>query len=499
MRTIDHFIAGSAGGGATRTSDVFDPNTGQVQAKVNLGTQADLDRAVAAAQAAQPAWAMTNPQRRARVMFNFKALVEKNMDELAHLLSSEHGKVIADSKGDIQRGLEVVEFACGIPHVLKGEYTQGAGPGIDVYSMRQPVGIGVGITPFNFPAMIPLWMGAVATACGNAFILKPSERDPSVPVRLAELMREAGMPEGIFQVVHGDKEMVDAILDHPAIAAISFVGSSDIAHYVYNRGVAAGKRVQAMGGAKNHGIVMPDADLDQVVADLSGAAFGSAGERCMALPVVVPVGDKTAEALKAKLIPAIAALRVGVSTDNDAHYGPVVNAAHKQRVENWIQTGVDEGAELVVDGRGFQLQGHEEGFFIGPSLFDHVTPDMQSYKEEIFGPVLQIVRAPDFETALRLPSDHQYGNGVAIFTRNGHAAREFAARVNVGMVGINVPIPVPVAYHTFGGWKRSAFGDTNQHGMEGVKFWTKVKTITQRWPDGGVGDGANAFVIPTMG
>jgi len=499
MRTIDHFIAGSAGGGATRTSDVFDPNTGQVQAKVNLGAQADLDRAVAAAQAAQPAWAMTNPQRRARVMFNFKALVEKNMDELAHLLSSEHGKVIADSKGDIQRGLEVVEFACGIPHVLKGEYTQGAGPGIDVYSMRQPVGIGVGITPFNFPAMIPLWMGAVATACGNAFILKPSERDPSVPVRLAELMREAGMPEGIFQVVHGDKEMVDAILDHPAIAAVSFVGSSDIAHYVYNRGVAAGKRVQAMGGAKNHGIVMPDADLDQVVADLSGAAFGSAGERCMALPVVVPVGDKTAEALKAKLIPAIAALRVGVSTDNDAHYGPVVNAAHKQRVENWIQTGVDEGAELVVDGRGFQLQGHEEGFFIGPSLFDHVTPDMQSYKEEIFGPVLQIVRAPDFETALRLPSDHQYGNGVAIFTRNGHAAREFAARVNVGMVGINVPIPVPVAYHTFGGWKRSAFGDTNQHGMEGVKFWTKVKTITQRWPDGGVGDGANAFVIPTMG
>jgi malonate-semialdehyde dehydrogenase (acetylating)/methylmalonate-semialdehyde dehydrogenase len=499
MRTIDHFIAGSAGGGATRTSDVFDPNTGQVQAKVNLGAQADLDRAVAAAQAAQPAWAMTNPQRRARVMFNFKALVEKNMDELAHLLSSEHGKVIADSKGDIQRGLEVVEFACGIPHVLKGEYTQGAGPGIDVYSMRQPVGIGVGITPFNFPAMIPLWMGAVATACGNAFILKPSERDPSVPVRLAELMREAGMPEGIFQVVHGDKEMVDAILDHPAIAAVSFVGSSDIAHYVYNRGVAAGKRVQAMGGAKNHGIVMPDADLDQVVADLSGAAFGSAGERCMALPVVVPVGDKTAEALKAKLIPAIAALRVGVSTDNDAHYGPVVNAAHKQRVENWIQTGVDEGAELVVDGRGFQLQGHEEGFFIGPSLFDHVTPDMQSYKEEIFGPVLQIVRAPDFETALRLPSDHQYGNGVAIFTRNGHAAREFAARVNVGMVGINVPIPVPVAYHTFGGWKRSAFGDTNQHGLEGVKFWTKVKTITQRWPDGGVGDGANAFVIPTMG
>ncbi|WP_213980883.1 CoA-acylating methylmalonate-semialdehyde dehydrogenase [Sphingomonas sp. dw_22] len=497
MRTIDHFIVGHSGGGAGRTSDVFDPNSGEVQAQVTLGTQVELDRAVAAAQAAQPGWAATNPQRRARVMFNFKALVEAHMDELSHLLSSEHGKVIADSKGDIQRGLEVIEFACGIPHVLKGEYTQGAGPGIDVYSMRQPIGIGAGITPFNFPAMIPLWMSGVAVACGNAFILKPSERDPSVPVRLAELFREAGLPEGILQVVHGDKEMVDAILDHPAIGAVSFVGSSDIAHYVYRRGVEAGKRVQAMGGAKNHGIVMPDADLDQVVADLSGAAFGSAGERCMALPVVVPVGDRTADALRERLIPAIEKLRVGVSTDKDAHYGPVVNAAHKARVENWIQKGVDEGAELVVDGRGFTLQGHEQGFFIGPSLFDRVTPDMQAYKEEIFGPVLQIVRAPDFEAALRLPSEHQYGNGVAIFTRNGHAAREFAARVNVGMVGINVPIPVPVAYHTFGGWKRSAFGDTNQHGMEGVKFWTKVKTVTQRWPDGGAGD--SAFVIPTMG
>ncbi len=499
MRVIDHVIVGHNGGGAGRRSDVFDPNSGAVQAQVALGTAADLDRAVAAAQAAQPGWAATNPQRRARVMFRFKELVEANMDALAHLLSAEHGKVIADSKGDIQRGLEVIEFACGIPHALKGEYTQGAGPGIDVYSMRMPLGIGAGITPFNFPAMIPMWMFGVAIACGNAFILKPSERDPSVPVRLAELMLEAGAPEGILQVVQGDKEMVDAILDHPAISAVSFVGSSDIAHYVYRRGVAAGKRVQAMGGAKNHGIVMPDADLDQVVADLSGAAFGSAGERCMALPVVVPVGDKTADALREKLLPAIAALRVGVSTDAEAQYGPVVNAAHKARVENWIQTGVDEGAELVVDGRGFSLQGHEQGFFIGPSLFDRVTPAMKSYQEEIFGPVLQIVRAPDFETALRLPSEHQYGNGVAIFTRNGHAAREFASRVNVGMVGINVPIPVPVAYHSFGGWKRSAFGDVNQHGMEGVRFWTKVKTVTQRWPDGGVGDAANAFVIPTMG
>ena len=499
VREISHFIGNAATAGTgTRRSDVFDPNTGAVQAQVTLGAQADLDAAMANAVRAQIGWAATNPQRRARVMFNFKALIEKNMDELAHLLSSEHGKVIADSRGDIQRGLEVIEFACGIPHALKGEYTQGAGPGIDVYSMRMPLGVVAGITPFNFPAMIPMWMFGVAIACGNAFILKPSERDPSVPVRLAELMLEAGLPEGVLQVVQGDKEMVDAILDHPEIKAVSFVGSSDIAHYVYRRGVEAGKRVQAMGGAKNHGIVMPDADLDQVVNDLAGAAFGSAGERCMALPVVVPVGDKTADALREKLLPAIEALRVGVSTDAEAHYGPVVTAAHRAKIESYIQMGVDEGADLVVDGRGFSLQGHEQGFFIGPTLFDRVTPQMRSYQEEIFGPVLQMVRAPDFETALRLPSDHQYGNGVAIFTRNGHAAREFAARVNVGMVGINVPIPVPVAYHSFGGWKRSAFGDTNQHGMEGVKFFTKVKTVTQRWPDGSP-DGGNAFVIPTMG
>ncbi|HKR17692.1 CoA-acylating methylmalonate-semialdehyde dehydrogenase [Rhizorhapis sp.] len=497
MRIVEHFIAGGPSSGGTRKSDIFDPNNGSVQGQVTLGTKADLDRAVEIAKAAQPAWAATNPQRRARVMFNFKALVEKNMDELAHLLSSEHGKVIADAKGDIQRGLEVVEFACGIPHALKGEYTQGAGPGIDVYSMRQPLGIGAGITPFNFPGMIPMWMFGIAIACGNAFILKPSERDPSVPVRLAELFKEAGGPDGILQVVQGDKEMVDAILDHPDIKGVSFVGSSDIAHYVYKRGVDAGKRVQAMGGAKNHGIVMPDADLDQVVNDLAGAAFGSAGERCMALPVVTPVGEKTANALREKLIPAIEGLRVGVSTDPEAHYGPVVTAAHKAKIESYIQMGVDEGAELVIDGRGFKLQGHEEGFFVGPTLFDHVKPTMRSYQEEIFGPVLQMVRAESFEEALALPSKHQYGNGVAIFTRNGHAAREFAARVEVGMIGINVPIPVPVAYHTFGGWKRSGFGDTNQHGMEGVKFWTKVKTVTQRWPDGGAGD--SAFIIPTMG
>ncbi len=498
LRDIDHYIAGETYSSGERTGDVFDPNQGQVQARVRLGSAADLERAMEAARKAQPEWAATNPQRRARVMFNFKALVEARMGELAEILSSEHGKVIADAKGDIQRGLEVIEFSCGIPHALKGEYTIGAGPGIDVYSMRQPLGIVAGITPFNFPAMIPMWMFGVAIACGNAFVLKPSERDPTVPVRLAELMKEAGLPDGILNVVHGDKEMVDAILDHDDIKAISFVGSSDIAHYIYSRGTANGKRVQAFGGAKNHGIVMPDADLDQVVNDLAGAAFGSAGERCMALPVVVPVGDKTADNLREKLIPAIEALRVGVSTDPDAHYGPVVNAAHKERVENYIQMCADEGGELVVDGRGFSLQGHEQGYFIGPTFFDRVEPHFKSYQEEIFGPVLQMVRANSFEDAVRLPSEHQYGNGVAIFTRNGHAAREFAARVNVGMVGINVPIPVPVAYHTFGGWKRSGFGDINQHGMEGVRFWTKTKTVTQRWPDGSV-TGENAFVIPTMG
>ncbi|HTK72517.1 MAG TPA: CoA-acylating methylmalonate-semialdehyde dehydrogenase [Croceibacterium sp.] len=499
MRQIDHLIVGGTGSGAGgRKGDVFDPNSGAVQAHVAFGGKAELDRAVEAAKKVQPGWAAVNPQRRARVMFRYKELIEDHIQELAELLSSEHGKVIDDARGDVQRGLEVIEFACGIPHVQKGEYTMGAGPGIDVYSMRQPLGIGAGITPFNFPAMIPLWMFGMAIAAGNAFILKPSERDPSVPVRLAELFLEAGAPEGLLQVVHGDKEMVDAILDHPDIAAVSFVGSSDIAHYVYQRGVAAGKRVQAMGGAKNHGIVMPDADMDQVVNDLAGAAFGSAGERCMALPVAVPVGEETAVRLRERLIPAINGLRVGVSTDPEAHYGPVVSAQHKARIEEWIGKAEAEGGEIVIDGRGFSLQGHEGGFFVGPTLIDHVTPDMASYHNEIFGPVLQIVRARDFEEAVMLPSRHQYGNGVAIFTRNGHAAREFAARVNVGMVGINVPIPVPVSYHTFGGWKRSAFGDTNQYGMEGLKFWTKVKTVTQRWPDGSV-TGENAFVIPTMG
>ena len=498
MRNVSHFIGGqSTPWSGERTGEIFDPTIGQVQAQVDLGTVQTVADAVANARAAQPAWAATNPQRRARVMFRFKALIAENMEQLAALLASEHGKVISDAKGDIQRGLDVVEFACGIPHLLKGDYTEGAGPGIDVYSMRQALGVVAGITPFNFPAMIPLWMLAPAIACGNAFILKPSERDPSVPVRLAELALEAGLPAGILNVVHGDKLVVDAILDHPAVKAVSFVGSSDIAQYVYGRGAAAGKRMQCMGGAKNHGIVMPDADIDQAVADILGAAYGSAGERCMALPVVVPVGEKTAEVLREKLVEEIAKLRVGVSTDAEAHYGPVVSAQHKARIEGYIQMAVDEGSELVLDGRGFALDGHDDGYFLAPTLLDHVRADMQSYEEEIFGPVLQILRADTFEDAVRYPSEHQYGNGVAIFTRNGDFARRFASSVEVGMVGINVPIPVPVSYHSFGGWKRSGFGDLNQYGTDGIRFYTRTKTVTQRWPSGGsVID--QSFVIPTM-
>ena len=497
MRTVPHYISGkTVEGQSGRFGDIYNPSTGEVQAQVQLATQDELSEAVAVAVAAQQGWSTMNPQRRARVMFKFKELLEANMDELASILSSEHGKVIADSKGDIQRGLEVIEFACGIPHLLKGEYTEGAGPGIDVYSVRQPLGVVAGITPFNFPAMIPMWMFGVAIACGNAFILKPSEKDPTVPLRLAELMTEAGLPDGVLNVVHGDKTAVDAILTHPDIKAVSFVGSSDIAHYVYSNGTANGKRVQAMGGAKNHGIIMPDADMDQVIADFSGAAYGSAGERCMALPVAVPVGKDTADEFVFRMKEEVGKLKIGISTDTEAHYGPVVSSTHREKIENYIKMGVDEGADLVVDGRGHSLQGHENGFFIGPTLFDNVTPDMQSYQEEIFGPVLQVVRVENLEEAASLPSRHQYGNGVAIFTRNGLAAREFASKVNVGMVGINVPIPVPVAYHTFGGWKRSAFGDVNQHGPEGVRFYTKVKTMTQRWPSGDVDD--QSFIIPTM-
>jgi len=498
VRELTHFIGGRhVSGTSGRFGDVFNPATGEIQARVPFASRAELHCAVEAAKKGFVEWSRVNPQRRARVLFNFKVLIEKNMDELASLLSSEHGKVLADSKGDVQRGLEVIEFACGIPHLMKGEYTEGAGPGIDIYSMRQPLGVVAGITPFNFPAMIPMWMFGVAIACGNTFICKPSEKDPSVPLRLAELMMEAGVPAGVLNVVNGDKEAVDAILEDPDIQAVSFVGSSAIAEYVYSQGTARGKRVQAMGGAKNHAIIMPDADLDQVTNELIGAGYGSAGERCMAISVAVPVTDELADALVERLKPRVESLKVAPPTDPDAAYGPLVTAQARDRVLSYIDLGVREGAELVVDGRGFTLQGYENGYFLGGSLFDRVTSEMKTYQEEIFGPVLQIARAPDFDAAIALPSNHQYGNGVAIFTRDGDAAREFAARVRVGMVGINVPIPVPLAYHTFCGWKRSAFGDINQHGPEGVRFFTRIKTVTQRWPQGGVRENPD-FVIPTM-
>ncbi len=496
MKKIEHYVNGAiVEGNSGRLHDVLNPTEGKVQAQVSLATKSEVELAIAAAEKAFPAWSSTNPQRRARVLFNFKALVEKDMDNLARMLSSEHGKTLPDARGDVQRGLDVIEFACGIPHLQKGEYTEGAGPGIDLYSMRQPLGVCAGITPFNFPAMIPMWMFGVAIACGNTFVVKPSERDPSVPMRLAELMTEAGAPEGVLNVVNGDKEAVDTLLEDPRVEAISFVGSSDIAQYIYANGAANNKRVQGFGGAKNHMIVMPDADMDTVVNQVIGSAYGSAGERCMATPVIVPVGKETADKLVEMLIPRVKSLNIGPSLNEEADLGPLVTAAHKQRVADYIQMAVDEGQDLLVDGRDFVLEGYEEGYFMGGTLLDHAKPEHQSYVEEIFGPVLQIVRADNLEEAIALPSDHQYGNGVCIFTRNGSAARDFANRVQVGMVGINVPIPVPLAYHTFGGWKRSSFGDTNQHGPEGVKFWTKVKTVTQRWPDDVL---SSDFTIPTM-
>jgi len=494
--TVPHWIGGRAliGGGARLP--VFNPATGAVAREVALATSAEVAAAVTSAKAALPGWSQTPPVRRARVLAAFCALLNEQRDALARLITSEHGKVFSDAQGEVTRGIEIVEFACGIPQLLKGGFTDQVSTGIDNWTMRQPVGVVAGITPFNFPCMVPCWMFPLAIACGNTFVLKPSERDPSAAVFMARLLSQAGLPDGVFNVVQGDKVAVDALLEHPDVRALSFVGSTPIAHYIYQRGAQHGKRVQALGGAKNHMVVMPDADLEQAVDALIGAAYGSAGERCMALPVVVPVGKKTGDELRERMVAEIETLKVGVSTDTAAQYGPVVTAAHRRRVADYIQLGVEEGAELVVDGRDFSLQGYDKGFFIGPSMFDQVKPDMRTYQEEIFGPVLQIVRADSFEEAVALPSKHQYGNGVAIFTRNGRAAREFAAQVNVGMVGINVPIPVPVAYHTFGGWKRSAFGDTNQHGMEGVRFYTKVKTITARWPEGAVED--SAFVIPTM-
>ncbi|MGJ4856670.1 CoA-acylating methylmalonate-semialdehyde dehydrogenase [Labrys sp. La1] len=497
MRQIGHFIAGKRVEGTSgRYADVFNPTTGEVQAKVALASKAELRAAVENAREAQVVWAGWNPQRRARVMMRFLELMRDEHDSLAELLASEHGKTVPDAKGDIQRGLEVVEFAIGIPHLLKGEYTESAGTGIDVYSLRQPLGVVAGITPFNFPAMIPLWKCAPALACGNAFILKPSERDPSVPIRIAELFLEAGLPAGVFNVVNGDKEAVDAILDDEDIRAVGFVGSTPIAEYIYVRAAQTGKRAQCFGGAKNHAIIMPDADMDQVVDALIGAGYGSAGERCMAISVAVPVTKPTADALMEKLIPRVESLKIGPSSDGSADYGPLVTREAVERVKHYVEIGINEGAKLAVDGRNFRLQGYENGFFMGGCLFDEVKPEMTIYKEEIFGPVLSVVRAHDYEEALALPTKHSYGNGVAIFTRDGDAARDFAARVNVGMVGINVPIPVPIAYHTFGGWKRSGFGDLNQHGPDSIRFYTKTKTVTSRWPSG-IKSGAD-FSIPTM-
>ncbi|HEY8566342.1 MAG TPA: CoA-acylating methylmalonate-semialdehyde dehydrogenase [Beijerinckiaceae bacterium] len=497
MREVGHFVGGrEVAGSSGRYADIYQPMDGAVIGRVALASRAEMRAAVENAAAAQPAWAAVNPQRRARVMMAFLGLLNREMDALADLLAREHGKTIADAKGDIQRGLEVVEFCCGIPQLQKGEYTEGAGPGIDIYSLRQPLGVVAGITPFNFPAMIPMWKFAPAIACGNAFILKPSERDPGVPMRLAELMIEAGLPAGILNVVNGDKEAVDAILDDPDIRAVGFVGSSSIAEYVYSRAAATGKRAQCFGGAKNHMIIMPDADMDQAVDALIGAGYGSAGERCMAISVAVPVGKSTADQLMDKLIPRVESLKVGPSTDPSADYGPLVTKQHLDRVRGYVDLGVQEGAKLVVDGRDFKLQGYENGFYMGGCLFDEVQPDMRIYKEEIFGPVLSVVRAGSYDEGLQLASSHEYGNGVAIYTRDGDAARDFAAKVNVGMVGINVPIPVPLAYYTFGGWKRSGFGDLNQHGPDAIRFYTKTKTVTSRWPSG-IKDGAS-FVIPTM-
>ncbi len=498
MYEIGHFIGSERVAGTSgRTAPIFNPATGEVQGNVALASAGELAAAIANAKAAQPAWAATNPQKRARVMMKFVDLLHRDMDKLAEALSREHGKTLPDAKGDVIRGLEVAEFCIGAPHLLKGEFTEGAGPGIDLHSVRQPLGIAAGITPFNFPAMIPMWKFCPAIAAGNAFILKPSERDPSVPIMLAELMIEAGLPAGILNVVNGDKEAVDGILEHPDIAAIGFVGSTAIAEYVYTRGCAHGKRVQAFGGAKNHMLIMPDADIDQAVNALIGAGYGAAGERCMAISVAVPVGEGTAERLMEKLIPRVESLKIAPYTaGDDADFGPLVTAEARNRVLGYVDKGVEEGADLVVDGRDFKMQGYENGNFVGGCLFDNVTKDMTIYKEEIFGPVLSVVRAKTYDEALDLAMTHEYGNGVAIFTRDGDTARDFASRINIGMVGINVPIPVPLAYYTFGGWKRSGFGDLNQHGPDAFRFYTRTKTITARWPSG-IKEGAE-FVIPTM-
>jgi malonate-semialdehyde dehydrogenase (acetylating)/methylmalonate-semialdehyde dehydrogenase len=496
MSDVQHYIGGKAVEGTSgRWGEVFNPATGERGRRVAFADAGEVDRAVAAAAAAFPGWAATPPLTRARILFKFRELVEREGDALARLITEEHGKVLSDARGEVTRGMEVVEFACGIPHLLKGEFTEQVGRGIDSWSLRQPLGVCAGITPFNFPAMVPMWMFPVALACGNTFVLKPSERDPSAGIRIAELLAEAGLPQGVFNVVNGDKDAVEALLRHPRVAAISFVGSTPIAHSIYRGAAESGKRVQALGGAKNHMVVMPDADLDQATDALMGAAYGSAGERCMAVSVAVAVGG-IGDKLLDKLVPRVRALKIGPGTDPEAEMGPLVTRQHLDRVRSYVDLGVEEGARLVVDGRGLKLQGYENGFFIGGSIFDDVKPEMRIYKEEIFGPVLSVVRSPDFDDAVGLVNAHEFGNGVAIFTRDGDAAREFTNRIQIGMVGVNVPIPVPMAFHSFGGWKRSLFGDMAVHGMEGVRFYTRLKTVTSRWPQG-VRAGAE-YVMPTM-
>ena len=496
MNLIKHFINGKLdSGNSKKTGKVFNPATGEQSAEVILASKADLNRSVEVAKNAFLEWSVKPPLQRARVLFKFKELIEKNSDELTKIIVSEHGKVYDDAKGSLTRGLEVVEFACGIPHLLKGEFTENVGTDVDSWSMRQPLGVCAGITPFNFPAMVPMWMFPVAIACGNTFILKPSEKDPSCSIKLAELFQEAGLPSGVLNVVNGDKEVVDAIIENKDVAAVSFVGSTPIAKYIYENCAKNEKRVQALGGAKNHCVVMPDCDLDQAVNGLMGAAYGSAGERCMAQSVAVAVGgigDKLVNALAKK----VEVLKVGPGMDRKSEMGPLVTKEHLDKVKSYVDLGVKEGAKLVVDGRNIKLQGYENGYYLGGCLFDHVKENMRIYKEEIFGPVLSVVRAKNFEEALSLVNDHEFGNGVAIFTRDGDTARNFSSKAKIGMVGVNIPIPVPMAFHSFGGWKRSLFGDQHMHGPEGVRFYTKLKTITSRWPSGIRSN--PEFIMPTM-
>jgi len=496
MNIIKHFVGGKViDGTSQRKGQVFNPATGEQESEVILASKSDLDKTVEIAKKAFETWSLKPALQRARIMFKFKELIEKNFDELTKLIVSEHGKVYEDAKGSLIRGLEVVEFACGIPHVLKGEFSENVGTNVDSYSMRQPLGVAAGITPFNFPAMVPMWMFPLAIACGNTFILKPSEKDPSCPMRLAELLHEAGLPDGVFNVVNGDKEVVDAILTNNDIKAVSFVGSTPIAKYIYENAAKNEKRVQALGGAKNHLVVMPDCDLEGAVNGLMGAAYGSAGERCMAQSVAVAVGD-IGDELVSRLVKKAEALKIGPGMDKSSEMGPLVTKQHLEKVKGYVDLGVKEGAKLVLDGRDLKLQGYENGFYIGGCLFDHVTTDMRIYKEEIFGPVLSVVRVKTFEEATKMINEHEYGNGVSIYTRDGDAGRTFASKIQVGMVGINVPIPVPMAFHSFGGWKRSLFGDSGMHGMEGIKFYTKLKTITSRWPSGIRSN--PEFIMPTM-